>query len=349
MPFFNNLGFLMEVLPRKFRAPDLRSEYWFNGDPVSFEDLRGYPILVHFWDYTSLSSLRQIPYINEWHRRYADIGLWVFGVHSPVFPFARDPAVIRRAIERLEIRHPVVMDNDFFLWGLFRNSMWPSRYLIDREGFIRYVHSGEGVYQEFEHSLQALVVEAGYRGDFPMIMDPIRETDRAGAVCYRSTPEIFAGYQRGTIGNVEGSSPETTLQYADPGYYLEGRIYLHGSWLANRNFLKLDEQEGREGYVVLTYHAKEVNIVAKPEGEEQFQVFVHLDDRYLTRDNRGDDISIDEEGRSFFLVKEPKLYSIVKDRDYGEHKLKLSCRSNGLALFSFSFVSAIIPDLISRN
>jgi hypothetical protein len=339
----------MELQPRKFRAPDLRSEYWFNSDPVMLEDLRGYPVLVHFWDYTSLSSLRTLPYINEWHRRYAEKGLFVFGVHAPVFPFAKDPAVIRKTIQRLEIRYPVVMDNDFMIWGAYRNTMWPSRFIVDREGFIRYVHPGEGAYQDFEHSLQAMLAESGYRGDFPLIMDPLRETDRAGAICYKSTPEIFAGYQRGSIGNIEGSSPETTLQYADPGYYLEGRIYLHGNWLTNRNFLKLDEHEGREGYVVLTYHAKEVNIVAKPEGEEQFQVFVQQDDRFLSAECRGDDVAIDEEGRSYFLVKEPRLYSIVKNREYGEHKLKLSCRSNGLALFSFSFVSAIIPDLISNN
>jgi thiol-disulfide isomerase/thioredoxin len=339
----------MEIAPKKFRAPEIYSEYWFNSDPFLLEDLRGSVVLVHFWDFTSLPSLRTLPYFDEWHRRYAENGLFTIGVHAPVFPFACDPAVVRRAVERLHIKYPVIMDNDFRVWGSYRNTMWPSRFLIDRDGFIRNVYSGEGFYQEFEHSIQAGLAESGYRGEFPLLMEPLRETDRSGAICYRATPQIFAGYQRGTIGNIEGSSPESTIQYEDPGYYLEGRLYLHGSWLTNRNFLKLEEQEGREGYVVISYRAKEVSIVAKPEGERQFQVFVYQDDIFLTGDNRGDDVSIDEEGRSFFLVQEPGLYSIVKNKEYGEHKLKLSCRSNGLALFSFSFVSALVPELISTN
>ena len=44
-------------------------------------------VLVWFWDYCSLNSLRALPYLAEWDRRYRELGLRIFGVHSPQFEF----------------------------------------------------------------------------------------------------------------------------------------------------------------------------------------------------------------------------------------------------------------------
>jgi thiol-disulfide isomerase/thioredoxin len=339
----------MEVSSRTFRAPGIHGDYWFNSDPIALGALRGYVVLIDFWDFTSSSSLRALPYIKEWYARYSELGLVVIGVHSPEFPFGRDMVTIRRAVSKLNIRYPVVMDNDFFIWGAFRNRVWPTRYLIDKDGFIRIVQEGEVGYQNFEHSIQSLLVEAGYHGELPLVMDPLRDVDRDGVVRYRVTPGILTGYQRGTIGNVEGFSPESVSHFEDPGYYLEGRLYLHGNWLNDRNFLKLEESDGREGFIMLSYRAKELNSVIKPEGEKQFQVFVQQDRLYLTTDNMGDDVQIDGEGRSYLLVDQPKLYNVVKNKEYGEHTLKLSSRSNGFAVYSISFVSSVIPEMVSNN
>ncbi len=339
----------MDALPRQFRVPALYGDFWFNSEPIPTGALRGYPILIEFWDYTNQACLNSQPYIQEWHRRYNELGLVTIGVHTPEFPFARDPINVREAIDKLGIRYPVVMDNEYIIWGAFRNQTWPSKYLVDKDGFIRYIHSGEGSYQNFEHCIQSLIAEIGYRDMFPIVMDPLREMDRAGAICYKATPTILTGYQRGTIGNVEGFSPESTTRFTDPGIYLEGRLYLQGSWLNDRNFLKLDEIEANEGYFVLLYQAKEVSAVIKPEGEKKFQVFVHQDDKYLTAEEKGDDVRIDEEGRSYFLVDSARLYSVVKNKEFGEHKLKFSTRSNGFALYSISFVSSVIPEMVSNN
>jgi len=339
----------MEELERKFRTPEIYGDYWFNSDPIPLGALRGYIILIDFWDYACTNSLRTLPYIQEWHKRYRDKGLVVIGVHSPQFPFARDAVNVRKAVEKLSIRYPVVMDNDFFIWGAFRNRICATRYLIDKDGFIRVIQEGEGSYQQFEHAIQSLLVEANYHGELPVVMEPLRETDKAGALCHRVTPEVLTGYQRGTIGSVEGFSPESVTHFEDPGYYLEGRLYLHGNWLCDRHYVKLDEDEGREGYLLVTYRAKEVNAVLKPEGEKQFQVFVHQDSKFLAAENKGDDVEIDGEGRSYLLVDQPKLYSVIKNREHGEHALKLSSRSNGFALYSLSFVSCVVSEMVSNN
>jgi thiol-disulfide isomerase/thioredoxin len=340
----------MEAYPQQHRAPEIYGDFWFNSEPLPINALRGYVILIDFWDYACQNCLRTLPYVQEWHKRYNDKGLVTIGVHTPQFPFARDPINVRRAIEQLGVKYPVVMDNDFFVWNNFRTTVWPTKVLIDKHGFIRYVHAGEGSYQNFEHAIQSMLKDAGHHTDFPIVMDPIRESDIPGAICYRATPEILTGWRRGTIGNVEGFSPESTAHYEDPGYYLDGRVYLHGNWLSDRNFLKLNEEDGAEGYLVLTYQARDVNAVIKPEGERNFQVFVRQDDAFLSPSNAGDDIRIDSEGRSYFVVEDAKLFSIVKNKEFGEHKLMLSTRSNGFALYSVSFVSCVIPEMVtSRN
>jgi len=339
----------MEAFPNPRRAAEIYADFWFNSDPLSLGALRGYIILLDFWDYSCHSCLRTLPYLQEWHRRYADFGLVTIGVHAPEFPFAQDPGNVSKAIEKLGIRYPVAMDNEFLTWSAFGTRVWPTKFLIDKNGFVRYRQEGEGFYQNMEHTIQALLVEAGYRGDYPGVMEPLRESDVQGALCYRVTPEILTGYQRGTVGNVEGSIPESVMEYRDPGFYLDGRIYLSGKWISDRNYLKLEEPEGEEGYLAVTYHAREVNAVLKPEGEKNFQVFVSQDDAFLTPENKGTDISIDGEGRSFLLITEPKLYNVVKNKEFGEHKLKLSSRSNGFAIYSISFVSCIIPEFVSSN
>lgn len=337
----------MEPFFNPQRAPEIFGDFWFNSDPFSIHAMRGDIILIDFWDYSCQNCLRTLPYTQEWNRRYTDFGFVPVGVHSPKFPFAKDPRNVSRAIEKLGIRYPVVMDNEFLTWSAFRTRVWPTKFLIDKNGFIRYRQEGEGFYHNFEHAIQLLLTEAGYRGELPMLMEPIRDTDVQGTVCYRVTPEIFTGYQRGTLGNVEGYYPESVVEYHDPGVYLGGRIYLNGTWLLERNYVKLDEKEGNEGYIVFTYEAREVNTVIKPEGEKNFQVFVMQDDTYLTPENKGDDVRIDAEGRSFLLITEAQLNNIVKNREFGEHKLKLSSRSSGFALYSISFVSCVIPELVS--
>lgn len=339
----------METFPNPLRATEIYGDFWFNSDPLSLAALRGYIILINFWDYCCQSCLRTLPYAEEWNRRYTDFGLITIGVHAPKFPFARDPYNVSRAMQKLGIRYPVLIDNEFMTWNAFRTRVWPTRFLIDKNGFIRYRQEGEGFYQDFEHAIQLLLTEAGYRGELPLVMEPIRESDWQGAVCYRVTPEVFTGYQRGTVGNVEGYFPESVVEYRDPGIYLDGRVYLHGKWISDRNYLKLAEPEGNESYITLTYHAREVNAVIEPEGEKNFQVFISQDDAFLTAENKGDDVLIDDGGRSFLLITELKLYNVVKNKEFGEHKLKLSSRSSGFALYSISFVSCVIPELVANN
>lgn len=101
-----------------------------------------------------------IPSLREWHARYASQGLVIIGNHYPEFSYERDLENLRQAVAELGIEYPVAQDNDGENWRAYRARYWPSLYLIDRSGRLRYTHIGEGRYAETEAAIQALLVEA---------------------------------------------------------------------------------------------------------------------------------------------------------------------------------------------
>jgi hypothetical protein len=160
---------------------------------------------------------------------------------------------------------------------------------------------------------------------------------------------LFTGYLRGSIGNIEGYRAESVVDYTDPKIYIDGRFYADGSWLNDRNSLRFSDEGKGEGHIILTYRACDVNAVIKPEGNNTCELTVVQDDHYLTAENKGDDVQLVEGSRSCLMVDEPRMYNLVRNREFGEHVLRLATSSNDLALYSFTFVSGVIPELISNN
>jgi hypothetical protein len=100
-----------------------------------------------------------IPSLREWHSEYADQGLVIIGNHYPEFNYEADLTNLQDAISRFGIEYAVAQDNDGATWRAYRNNYWPTLYLIDKQGHIRYVHIGEGRYAETEENIKALLGE----------------------------------------------------------------------------------------------------------------------------------------------------------------------------------------------
>jgi hypothetical protein len=147
-------------------------------------------VLVEFWDYARVNSLRTLPYMGAWHDRYGESGLRVIGVHSPGYSFGRDPELVAEAVDRLEVRYPVALDPDFAVWRLFGNRGWPGRYLFDRRGLLRYIHYGEGEYEEAERAIQELLLEINPELELPPPLGPLRPEDAPGALMEPQTADI---------------------------------------------------------------------------------------------------------------------------------------------------------------
>jgi thiol-disulfide isomerase/thioredoxin len=148
----------MRVTDSTIQAPPFpRGARWLNVAPLRMDKQRGRPVLVEFWDFCRVNSLRTMPYLKAWHERYADDGLRVVGVHTGGFPPSRDDDEVERAVERLGIAYPVVLDTDLQLWNLYGNRGWPGRYLWDGNGELFSWHYGEGAYEEAELEIQELL------------------------------------------------------------------------------------------------------------------------------------------------------------------------------------------------
>ncbi len=97
--------------------------------------------------------------MREWHNKYKEEGLVIIGNHYPEFSYEADLGNLKQAIEDLDIPYAVAQDNDRKTWMAYKNHYWPTLYLIDKKGHIRYVHIGEGNYAQTEAVIQTLLAE----------------------------------------------------------------------------------------------------------------------------------------------------------------------------------------------
>ena len=140
-------------------APELTAGYWINSEPLKLKDLRGRVVLIEFWTFGCYNCRNTLPFVKRWDDRYRDKGLTVIGVHSPEFDHERKVENLRREVDSLGIRYPVVSDNDYQTWDAYNVAAWPTTFLLDKQGRIRWRHVGEGDYDEAERIIQELLAE----------------------------------------------------------------------------------------------------------------------------------------------------------------------------------------------
>jgi thiol-disulfide isomerase/thioredoxin len=140
-------------------APELAAGEWINSAPLKLNDLRGRVVLVEFWTFGCINCRNTLPYVKSWHDRYQAKGLTVIGVHSPEFDEERRVENLRREVTSLGIRYAVVTDNDYQTWNAYHVEAWPTTFLLDKQGRIRWMHVGEGGYDQAERLIQKLLTE----------------------------------------------------------------------------------------------------------------------------------------------------------------------------------------------
>lgn len=147
-------------LPNLGVAPELHDGAWLNSDhPLKLADLHGQVVLLEMWTFGCINCRHVIPQVREWYQRYMDQGLVVIGNHYPEFDYEADLGNLKQAVIDLDVPYPVLQDNGRQTWSAYHNHYWPTTYLIDKWGNIRYVHVGEGAYAETEATIQALLAE----------------------------------------------------------------------------------------------------------------------------------------------------------------------------------------------
>jgi len=293
---------------------------YINTDGIKIADLVGKKvILVDFWTYSCINCQRTLPYLTMWYDKYKDKGLEIIGIHAPEFEFEKKYENVQRAVEKWNIKYPVVLDNDHSTWNAFMNRYWPHKYLIDIDGYIVWDHIGEGGYDDAELKIQELLEERmtklGMEGVIPKgvseVAAPEVEFGRIG------TPEIYLGFAftRGNFGNEQGLPGGQTVDYSLPEKLAQNSVYLEGTWFVDSDHVRLVSDTGK---VVLKYNTKNVNIVASGDPGSDIAVFVD--------DNKIRDLKVDADD----------LYSLV-DAEYGKYTLVFDVKGAGFKLYTFTF------------
>jgi len=193
---------------------------WLNSEPGSMPEMTASgPVLVHFFDFAQLNSVRSLPYVLEWHRRYAEHGLTVLGIHSPRFSFTKTEDALEAGIERLGIPYPVAQDSSYAIWHDYGVKGWPSLFLWNRSRALAWFHFGEGEYRATEEAIQAELREADALVDLPRPMEPLRPSDAPGAGVARPTDELFPGGGPGEPWRPEGPGDALEVPYAGGGAF----------------------------------------------------------------------------------------------------------------------------------
>jgi hypothetical protein len=188
-------------------------------------------VLVEFWDFARVNSLRTLPYLRVWHERYEPAGLAMIGVHSPGFSFGRDAAVVERAVERLEVPFPVALDPDFAIWQSYDNRGWPARYLFDRRGLLTYFHLGEGDYDGTERAVQDVLREIEPEAELPEPLAPLRPEDAPGVQLEPQTADVVLPAGRPRLELVrDWVDGEDWIEAADAGASASVEFRAGGAW-----------------------------------------------------------------------------------------------------------------------
>ena len=153
MKSFKNVG---DASPT---APEFSTGTWINSEPLTLKALRGKVVLIEFWTFGCYNCRNTLPFIKSWHEQYANKGLTIIGVHSPELDGEEKIENVQREVASLGIKYPVVTDNDYATWKAYHVNAWPTIFLLDRGGRIRWSHVGEGVYKETEQLIQKLLAE----------------------------------------------------------------------------------------------------------------------------------------------------------------------------------------------
>jgi thiol-disulfide isomerase/thioredoxin len=300
---------------------------WLNSPPLEDTDLRGKVVLVDFWTYTCINWLRTLAYVRAWAERYKDQGLLVVGVHTPEFPFERDPDNVSRATAEMAVRYPVAVDSDYAIWRAFANSYWPAAYIADTEGRVRYHHFGEGAYEEQERVLQGLL---GVDGDLVSV-EPTGFEVQADWPNLDS-PETYLGYEQAqNFASPGGARFDEPAGYVVPGELTLNQWALGGAWRVERGASVLDRGGGQ---IAFRFHARDVHLVMGPPERGASVPFRILLDGHAPGADHGFDA--DEDGRG--AVTEQRLHQLIRQqRPIDDRTFEIAFDAPGVEAYCFTF------------
>jgi cytochrome c biogenesis protein CcdA/thiol-disulfide isomerase/thioredoxin len=311
---------------RPYDAPELTGlSDWINSNPTTLAALKGKVVLIDFWTYSCINCQRTQPYLNAWYDKYQKDGFVIIGVHAPEFAFEKVPANVRQGVKDAGIKYPVALDNDFATWNAYKNQFWPAKYLIDKEGQVRFTHFGEGEYDKTEEAIQTLLKETG-----KTISASVNKDNGTAPVNDGQSPETYVGYKRAErFANNDQFQADKTVNYSLANNLPEHGWSLGGEWQINglQAVSKSDTSKLR-----YNFSAKEVYLVMG--GPTDRPVTLTLNGKPVTASNSGGS-DVDANGQ--IHLNGARLYKLIKLPDLARNQqLELNI-PNGVSVNAFTF------------
>ena len=133
-----------QIRKRYCRAPPLVGiDEWINTTPLDWKQLEGKVVAVHFWAFGCINCVHNLPHYQAWHEKFAGEGVVTIGIHTPETATERVPEAVRAKVAEYKIAYPVAIDGASKNWNAWATRWWPSVYLVDKRGYIRYWWAGE--------------------------------------------------------------------------------------------------------------------------------------------------------------------------------------------------------------
>jgi thiol-disulfide isomerase/thioredoxin len=321
-------------LPNEGEMPSLRgATEWLNSPPLTAAGLKGRVVLVDFWTYSCINSLRTLPYLRAWAEKYKAQGLVVIGVQAPEFTFEENVDNVRWVVKDMKLGYPIAIDNDHAIWRAFNNQAWPAVYFIDAKGHIRHHQFGEGEYERAEMIIQQLLVEAGHSGvgHERVSVDP-RGAEAAPDWESMKSPETYVGYERTqNFASPGGAHTNKNRVYAAPPQLGLNHWALSGDWAMGKQAVVLNQAGGRIAY---RFRARDLHLVMGPVARGKSIRFRVLIDGLPPGAARGSDV--DDQGRG--TVTEQRLYQLIRQsRPIVDHLFEIEFLDPDAEAFSFTF------------
>jgi thiol-disulfide isomerase/thioredoxin len=315
------------------RIPDLDGAVaWLNSAPLSSKALRGKVVLVNFWTYSCINSLRELPYMKAWAAKYKDAGLVVIGVHAPEFGFEREPANVKTAVSDLKVTYPIPIDSNHSIWTSFHNEYWPADYVVDAKGRIRYHHFGEGEYEKSERVIQELLKEAGATGLDQSTVHITTEGPEAPPSNDVRSPETYVGYARAEdFASPERMARDSHRIYSPPAKPELNQWGLGGSWNIAAERATLDSAPGK---IVFRFHSRDVHMVVGPSKNGKPVRFRVKVNGVAPGDDHGSDSAADGTSE----VRQPRMYQLIRQKGpIKDATFEIEFVDPGVDAFSFTF------------
>jgi len=132
-----------------FLAPELTDvTAWMNTGPLTLQSLRGRVVIIHFWTFGCGNCINNYPAYKRWYEKYSADKVTMIGTPTPETSSETVVEAINRKASEDGLKFPIAVDNNKANWNAWSNNVWPSVYLVDKKGNVRFWWYGELNWQQ---------------------------------------------------------------------------------------------------------------------------------------------------------------------------------------------------------